>query len=212
MDRAKGLSTSKEFQDLADHYCKVMMPHRGVKYISVFSEYFSSYSEFAQVQFLITADQPVDPKTLVSSVNFSATKMFYGNTFETFGDLVDLIALLNNVALGRTYDTFERLTMKQYYQIDKSGRTKCFSEDPTLKALAIEFDSQFRNASHHGGLQFDPTLQTIMFRAGKGGQGTEQSMSYTEYLSKCVRITMQLVNLLQFELLIASSRKQPGPV
>jgi hypothetical protein len=97
--------------------------------------------------------------------------------------------------------------LKKYYEIDKSGRCKCFANEPDLAAISVEADNQLRNASHHGGMDFDSMTQMITYRAGKGGKGPTQQMTYTEYLVRCVRLFMQIMTLLQFELLMAQSHE-----
>ncbi len=56
--------------------------------------------------------------------------------------------------------------------------------------------------SHHGRLAFDSAAQLVRYRAGKGGTGPEQTLSYTEYLQRCVRIFLQAMTLLRGELII----------
>jgi hypothetical protein len=97
--------------------------------------------------------------------------------------------------------------LKQYYQIDKSGRSNCFVAEPALAAISTEADNQIRNASHHGGMEFDPATQIITYRTGKGGTGPEQQISYTDYLVRSVRLFMQIITLLQFELLLAQTHE-----
>src|SRR5262249_41178839 len=89
------------------------------------------------------------------------------------------------------------LSLKQYYLIDKSGRSNCFATESDLAAVSAEADNQIRNASHHGGMEFDASTQIITYRAGKGGTGSVQRMSYTQYLVRCVRLFMQIINILQ---------------
>jgi hypothetical protein len=203
IERVKPVFATPGFKAFTSHYSHEMAGERGRKYLSIMTEYFGAYAEFSQVQLLVTNGLPVPPGHRVTSGDFGSTRMFYGNAFEAHADLVDLIAMLNNLLQGREYNVFEQLTLKQYYQIDKSGRSNCFANEPDLAVISAEADNQLRNASHHGGMDFDSATQMIIYRAGKGGTGPEQQVTYTEYLVRCVRLFMQIMTLLQFELMIA---------
>ncbi|MDR6624730.1 hypothetical protein [Caulobacter segnis] len=191
-----------EFSALVAHYNSQMATKRGRKYLSIVSEYFDSYSEFSQVQFLMAGGVLPDAHFRVTSTDFNKTKMFYGNGFEILADQIDFIALVNNVLSGRKFDRFSELSLKRYYEIDKSGRANCFVADVALATFTAEFDNQIRNASHHGGMEFDAFSQTISYRAGKGGTGPEQQMTYTAYLTKCVEVFSQVLRLLMIELVL----------
>ena len=204
-DAAEFLRTAvgkPQFAAFQAHYNQSMAGGRGRRYLTTISEYFDQYSEYSQVQFLISGGLPPPDDASVTSVAFDKTKMFYGNSFEALADQYDLIAMLNNIIQGRQFDTFSKLTLKQYYEIDKSGRANCFKAEPALTSFASEFDNQVRNASHHGGMEFDPVTQIITYRAGKGGTGSEMQMTYTEYLVRCVRIFSQLLRLMTIELIL----------
>jgi hypothetical protein len=88
---------------------------------------------------------------VASSVDFDATRMFYGNAFEAFASSVDILAYLNNMRAGRPFDQFERLTQKEYLKLDKGSCFDAFASVPAFAALCEERDNQLRNASHHGG-------------------------------------------------------------
>ena len=207
IERVRPVFATPAFKAFTDHYGHEMADAHARKYLSIMTEYFSGYAEFAQVQLLVTNGLPVPPGHRVTSSDFGKTRMFYGNAFEAHADLVDVIAMLNNLLQGRAYNVFERLTLKKYYEIDKSGRCNCFANEPDLAAISVEADNQLRNASHHGGMDFDSMTQMITYRAGKGGKGPKQQMTYTEYLIRCVRLFMQIMTLLQFELLMAQTHE-----
>jgi hypothetical protein len=94
-----------------------MAPGREIKYFTLLNAYFNAYSEFAQVQFSLTQGLDFDPSYRVGSADFDRVRMFYGNAFETLADMVDLLAFVTDVALGRDFDKFAVLTVKKYYEL-----------------------------------------------------------------------------------------------
>jgi hypothetical protein len=203
------LKDTPRFEQLLEHYSAAMAHARGIKYFTLLNAYFNAYSEFAQVQFSLAQGLDFDPGYRVGSADFDRVRMFYGNAFETLADMVDLLALVNNVASGRDFDKFAVLTVRKYYELDKIGRFGPFAESTPLANLCLEADNQLRNASHHNGMTFDAATQMITYRAGKGGQGDPQSISYTDYLKRCVTILLQTLNILLIELVIGQ-RDHPG--
>lgn len=104
------------------------------------------------------------------------------------------------------------MTREQYLRLDKSSRFRCFEDRPEFSSIATEADNVLRNASHHGGFIFDPKSQDIAYRAGKGGQGDEQHISYTDYLRRCTEIFMQSMVLFRLELVLASGANLRAPL
>ena len=133
--------------------------------------YFEDYGDFGQVHFHVAKGLEVPAGNVASSVDFDATRMFYGNAFEAFASSVDILAYLNNMLEGRPFNQFEKLTQKEYLKLDKASRFDAFAGVPAFDALCDERDNQLRNASHHGGMKLDRKTQTIRYRAGKGGTG-----------------------------------------
>lgn len=204
LEASKSISLLHEAGQLnkfESHYKTNMAPLRARYYFEVMREYFSNYSEFSQVHFLLSNGVEIRDDEQASSQHFDSTKMFYGNNFEAFASLVDVLALVNNVAAGRNFNVFGKLTLEEYYKLDKSGRFNPFSMNSKFAALCGEADNQLRNASHHGGMIFDRNTQNIKYRAGKGGIGPENSISYAKYLERCVRIFLQTMTLLRIELM-----------
>lgn len=192
------------------HYAEMMRKGRSAKYVKIMREYFVGYSDFAQLQFLVASGVEIDPDLRATGADFAKTSMFYGNAFEVLGDLVDLLATINNMLLGRAFDTFERLpSLGAYLELDKGARPGPFAANAALAAFVGEYDNQLRNASHHGGIDFNAASGTLTCRAGKGGQGAERTLTYTEYLQRCVRIFMTTMALLRFELVMATQLKIP---
>jgi hypothetical protein len=203
------LKDTPRFEKLLEHYRTAMAPGRGTNYFTLLNAYFNAYSEFAQVQFTLTQGLRIDPGYRAGSADFDRVRMFYGNAFETLADMVDLLAFVNNVALGRDFNKFSVLTVKRYYELDKIARFGPFAESTPLAGLCHEADNQLRNASHHNGMTFDTATQMITYRTGKGGQGDPQSVSYTDYLKRCVIIFLQTLNIFLIELVLGQ-RDDPG--
>lgn len=182
-------------------YPTQIQPYRGKKYFDILEDFFATYSEFAQVLFLITQEVVVGPEHQVTSTGFNETRMFYGNAFERFAPLAELLAFLNNMIAGREWDQFERLTLGEYRKLDRANVFNAFTANVAFADICAEADNQIRNASHHGSVHFDPKGRMIRYKTGKGAQGVEQSLSYTNYLQRCVRLFLQTLTLMRFELM-----------
>ncbi|MGE4219515.1 MAG: hypothetical protein AB7G39_08715 [Alphaproteobacteria bacterium] len=191
-----------ESKDFIDAY-NAQSKRRGGKYFSIIKEFYSSYSEFSQVYFFVVRCMDIPPDHYVSSENFDSVRMFYGNAFEVFTSLIDLLAMLNNIMLGRRYDQFENLTMAQYKNLNKSKRFSPFSNNQNFMEICEEADNKLRNASHHGTIYFDKEMKIIRYGEGRGGSNSEINLSYTNYLEKCVKIYLQIIILCRLEMLIA---------
>jgi hypothetical protein len=177
---------------------------RGTRYFDLMRSYFSAYSDFSQVLFLVTQGVAVPEADAASTINFDATHMFYGNTFEAFSSFVDILAYINNIIDGRPFDTFKNITREKYLTLDKSGRCNAFATNSSFIGMCGEFDNQIRNASHHGGLKLDNSTQLIRYRAGKGGTGQEHTMHYVSYLARSTTLFLQCMTLFQIEIMICS--------
>jgi hypothetical protein len=162
--------------------------------------------------FTVTRGEALAVGRKATSQGFETVKMSYGNLFESFTSLIELPVLLNNILHGRDHDKFAQLTLEDYRRLDKSGRCNPLTSTPALFALCEEADNQLRNASHHGGVKFEPSTQMISYRAGKGGSGDEHSMAYAEYLSRCVRIFLQILTLLRIELILSRQLGWSSPI
>lgn len=191
-----------EFEAFLEEYEKNLAPNRTDMYLAIIREFFLAYDDFAQVIFRVKKGLDVDDSAGVNSAQFDKTKMFYGNAFETFSSLVDILAYLNNVASGRPFDQFQTLTRKKYLELDKSSRFGPFDGTPALANLCSERDNQLRNASHHASIRLVTPDNKIIFRSGKGGTGPEQEMGYAAYLAKCSILFLQIINLFRFEIML----------
>jgi len=165
----------------ADCYAE-MVDVRAERYFELMKAYYQGYDDFAQIHFLVIRGVDVPEDGSISSINFDATRMFYGNAFDTFSSSVDILAYLNNLKAGRPFNQFEKLTQEQYLKLDKANRFDAFASVPEFAMMCVERDNQIRKASRHGGMRLDRETQTILYRAGKGGTGPEQKMGYAQYL------------------------------
>jgi hypothetical protein len=195
------------------YYAEHMAPKRGAKYLRLFRDFFEVYSELNQVRMLLATETPIDEEWQASSADFRKTRMFYGNAYEAQGALVDVLALLSNMLHGRAFDAFAQLpTIEAYLKLDKPNRYGAFADIPAFAALTVERDNQLRNASHHGGIDYDPASQLLICRAGKGGQGAETILNYTQYLIRCTTLFMQVAALFRFELILATHMQVRRPI
>ena len=189
-----------------------ILAERGSKYFDLMKEFYSSFSEFGQVFFSVVRKINLPTDHIATSSNFDAVKMFYGNAYEHFTSLVEVLALLNNMLSGRGHDKFQKLTLEGYRALDKSSRFGPFAMNAPFVAICSEADNQIRNASHHGSFVFEPKLQIINYRSGKGGTGPLMSMSYVSYLERCVKIYLQTMTLLRIDLILSLNLRIRPPV
>jgi hypothetical protein len=201
IDVIRPLFQKPEFADFAAHYGR-MASDRSDRYFELLRTYFDGYADFGQVHFHVAKGLDVPAGNVASSVDFDATRMFYGNAFEMFASSVDILAYFNNILAGRPFDKFEELTQKQYLKLDKPSRFAAFAGVPAFAALCEERDNQLRNASHHGGIKMDRKTQAIRYRAGKGGMGQQQTIDYGIYLARSPKLFLQAMTLLRIEIMM----------
>jgi len=200
-----------EFADFAAYYNGIASD-RSDRYFELMKAYFECYSDFGQVHFHVAKGLDVPAGNVASSVDFDATRMFYGNAFETFASSVDILAYLNNMLAGRPFSQFEKLTQREYLRLDKASRFDAFASVPSFAALCMERDNQLRNASHHGGMKMDRKTQTIRYRAGKGGTGSEQRVDYGTYLVRSAKLFLQTMTLLRVEIMMCHATGTQPPL
>jgi hypothetical protein len=87
-----GLMDTPKMANFLAAYPTQVLPHRGKKYFDILDDFFTAYSEFAQVFFLVAQGVAIAPDHHVTSTGFNETKMFYGNAFERFAPLADACA------------------------------------------------------------------------------------------------------------------------
>ncbi|MGO7661637.1 hypothetical protein ACC697_04065 [Rhizobium ruizarguesonis] len=206
-DTLKPLIQNDEFERLLDHYDAELVRGRGRIYLDVLNGFFNAYDDFGQLMPRFSAGLSFDEDLAVSSGDFERTKMFYGNTFEALGTVVDLIAFSNNILGGRRWEQFQSMDAARYMTLDKIARFNPFAGTPAFAKLSVETDNQLRNASHHGSIEINQRGDVISYRVGKSSQGELVSMTYTKYLERCITLLMQLISVFCLELVLTQHRK-----
>lgn len=207
MSEFRAIARTHACDDLLEHYAATMVAERFSRYREIYTDFFSKHSQFAQVALQAGLGLAPADDMVATSVQFDQVKSFYGDAYEVFAGSVDFLAMLNNVKHGRRFDEFEKLTMEQYKKLDNSSKFNPFGTNVVFMALCIEKDNQLRNASHHKGIKMDVKGRTLRYRAGKGGTGDEQEMTYASYLYRSVTLFLQISVLAAVELTICSGSK-----
>lgn len=211
--RSRFQALLKEFSDIQDvhdvkpllkHYEANMVEDRFARYREIFTDFFSKYEQFSQVIFRAALGLKLSDDLVATSVQFDSVKSFYGDAFEVFAGSVDLLAMMNNVKSGRDFDQFEKLTLDKYLKLDNSSKFNPFSGNVAFNELCEEQDNQLRNASHHKGFRIDKDGRIITYRAGKGGTGEPQEITFAEYLYRSVCLFLQICVLVCIELALCS--------
>lgn len=183
----------------------------GEQYHAIIRDYFAAWSEFSQVHFSVATG--IDMSGLsAKTANFASVQMYYGNAFEMFASMIEILTMINNVLAERNFDQLANITLDQYRASDKGKRFDAPSQNEAFAALCVERDNQLRNASHHRELKYNQTTGIVSFRTGKGAAGELRELSYGDYLCKCSRMHHQVVVLLRLHLLIAQIGNIASPV
>lgn len=207
MDEFRSIAATHDCSDLLSHYAESMVKDRFTLYREVYTDFFSKHAQFAQVSFQAGLGIAPSDDMVATSVQFDQVKSFYGDAYEVFAGSVDFLAMLNNVKHGRAFDEFETLTMDKYQKLDNSSKFNPFGTNAVFTALCSEKDNQLRNASHHKGIRIDADGKTLRYRAGKGGTGPEQELTYANYLYRSVTLFLQISVLVAVELTMCSANK-----
>jgi hypothetical protein len=166
----------------------------------VFNEYFNAFDiHYPILLFILSEFYDIDD-LYFPYINFSSIKMIYGNLFEVFSELVMVSACLFNIIEGRSYDRFKTMDIGKYENIDKAKRIDPFRNYSLFTTLCNEFDSNLRNASHHGHIQHNKKNNTIEYytEAPKNKKEIDQK----EYLIKINKIFLNTLSVLSIWLFI----------
>lgn len=207
MSEFRDIANTNACDNLMEHYAAQMVGERFRRYREIYTDFFSKHSQFAQVALQAGLGLAPADDMVATSVQFDQVKSFYGDAYEVFAVSVDFLAMLNNVKHGRRFDEFEKLTLENYHKLDNSSKFNPFGTNAVFMALCVEKDNQLRNASHHKGIKMDADGKTLRYRAGKGGTGDDQEMSYATYLYRSVTLFLQITVLAAAELTICSGSK-----
>jgi len=178
---------------------ELCLEHRE-KYFETYSNYFKNFNEYNQVLLYSKNNKPIDESFHVSSVDFKNTKMFYGDAFEVLTVSFTTLACLNNLAKGRDFDKFEKMSLKKYMTIDKANRANPFLDSMPFNNFAKCIDSQVRNASHHHSMKIDKK-GIVYYRSP--GSANWKTIPYIKYLYLCNEIMLTLCTLHLIELVLA---------
>ncbi len=184
--------------DFRAWYAANLLEEHRERYFDILAQFFRDHGEFSQALLLVQYKLPISSDEVASSQAFSRTKMFYGNAFEALTSNFAVLACINNIYRGRSFDQFASMDLKKYLTINKARRAEPFADTPAFAAFATGLNSSLRNASHHGAIKLALGQRQISFRSG--GTGAEQKLGYVEYLAQCSDILLRLVTLLMLEI------------
>ncbi len=207
----RNITYNHDCTDFIRYYSENMVEIRFQRYREIYTDFFSKYSQFSQVVFHSGLGLYPSENMVATSVQFDLVKSFYGDAYEIFSSSVSLFAMLNNIKNGRTYDQFETIKLDQYLKLDNSSKFNPFSANSVFISLCEEKDNHLRNASHHKGIIIDQDGRILRYRAGKGGTGQEEEMTYARYLYRSATLFLQICVLVAVELTICSGRKIKMP-
>lgn len=172
--------------------------------IGILDEYAKGYDQFSQTLIYAIRETPPDGDMVASAMDLRAVKMFYGNCFEQLAAGFDLPACINNIIKGRSFDQFELMNLQKYLAINKANRASPFVDNPRFSVLHAEFDSTLRNASHHGALRVCSTKPELLeYRSGDNG--TWKRISFVDYLLRCNKIMICMMQLLLLQVAVLES-------
>lgn len=174
------------------------------RHIGVLDEYAKGYDQFSQTLIYAIRGTQIDGDVVASSMDLRTVKMFYGNCYEQLSSGFDLPACINNINSGRPYDQFESMNLQKYLSINKANRANPFVNNSNFSILHSEFDSTLRNASHHGALRvWGPKPELLEYRSGDSGNW--KKIPFAEYLLRCNKIMICMMQLLLLEVAVLES-------
>ncbi len=203
---SKDNNQSKELEKFILYFKTSLFEDHKTIFFNIFKEFFMNYDLFTQVHSYCRNGIKPEDNLRALSQNFDKIKMFYGNAFEAFTTLVEILACINNITHGREYNEFEKMDLDQYKKIDKANRCNPFSSNSAFFKLCDSIDNQIRNASHHNNFNFNPEMSLISYRSGKGGLGDLKEISYTDYLLLCTNIFLSISVLMRIEIILATGK------
>jgi hypothetical protein len=186
-----------ELRRFAKYYIETIKTDNMKRYFDTFSEFFDHYSEYDQSILYVKNMAPVPDGHVATSYGFDRTKMFYGNAYENYTSNIAVLACLQNVRSGRSFDQFNSMDLKKYITINKANRGNPFAQNEKLNPFLLCADSSLRNASHHQSMELIDKGRNIQYRSG--GTGGLQKISYSNYLEKCNDIVLSMASLFLFE-------------
>jgi len=198
--REIAFKNKSEFLRLLNFYQINLRPNNRRSQFDIISDYFNNYEAYSQVFPYVRTAMPLPPSARATSINFDDIKSFYAKAYEFYAGAICIYTCLNNIKEGRPFDELKSISLKDYLATDKAKRRISFSSNQTFSDASSEFDSKLRNASYHNWFFLRSDNKTIEFRSG--GTGALETISYTEYLYRCVVLLSQVWKLTSFELIL----------
>lgn len=192
------LENPTAFHDFKNFYTTNWLNEHSRKFYNIYSEFFKHFNEFNQIMIYHRNDLGIPESYTVTSTNFNDLKHAYGNIYESYTSCLAFIACLNNLKNKRKFNKFATMDLKKYLSIDKAKRADPFKDVACFSIFSECIDSSLRNASHHGDIELDHTTGIIMYKSGKSKH--QNTITYTEYLRKCIDIFTRSVVIFMLEL------------
>ncbi|MEZ8627876.1 hypothetical protein AB6D75_19000 [Vibrio splendidus] len=191
------LSEEGKLDDFYEYYNTNLKSENLTRYLSAFSDYFKYRDHFGQLSMHARVyDENVDDR-IISSKDFEAIKLYYGQVYESLTSNFTVLACLNNLLNGRAFDTFQRMNLNKYIKdVEKAKKHNPFAEQEEFNLFHEDLDSSLRNGSHHASVWRDG--EKVIYRSG--GTGAERDMSYSRYIHMSNKLTISLAALFMVEL------------
>lgn len=117
-----------EFQVFKQFYLTHWYTDHLHRYYDVMCDYFRDFTEFSQTLLFARYGVPLRDGEKATSSAFKRTKMFYGDAFEALTTNIAVLACLNNINRGRSFDQFEKMDLKKYLTTNKATRGNPFQD------------------------------------------------------------------------------------
>lgn len=187
----------EEWEKFEKFYSEDMKQDSLNRYMSIFNDYFKCRTELNQMLIHARISDSDTEDRVVGSKNFDEIKFFYGQAYEVLTTQFFVLACINNIKDGRSYDQFKSMTLNKYLKdVEKAKRHNPFSECPKMSKFSEYVDSSIRNGSHHASFWRDGEI--IKYRSG--GSGSEREISYSHYLYLCNELIIAIAALFSLEL------------
>jgi hypothetical protein len=183
----------KEFARFLHYYYVTLRPQDRRSQFDIYTKFFDAFNEFAQVLMFVRMGETLPAHLKTTSTDFMKVQRFYADAYEFFAGNIAMLACINNIKAGRSFDQLSNISLSKYLGTDKAARRNTFSTCTQFMAATTEFNNDIRNASFHNWFFLSPDNETIEFRPG--GTGPLQSISYVDYLWKCVKLFQQINEL-----------------
>jgi len=190
-------SKNKEYSKCIKYYKLNLLDENMKKFYDIYCDFFELYNDFKSLLMYVVTSQKIRENSVVSSMNFEKTKMFYGKLFEAYTSNVSFITILHNIYKGREFDRLDQIDFDKYLSTDKAKRTLNFKDTDEFKFFDEFVDSKVRNASHHGNIELQNNI--VIYRSGKPLK--EYKMPYVKYLEMCTQLFVRFVIVHQLQIL-----------